>query len=99
MHATLDDWIRHEAISLSLFAPDAFNSAVDQLIAALGDKVEVLGIGEPLHGETEFLILRNRLFQRLVECARLQRHCRREQFSEGTPGERVCRWMWPGVLR
>jgi erythromycin esterase len=67
MHATLDDWIRQEAISFSLALPDAFNSAVDQLTATLGEEVEVLGLGEPLHGETEFLILRNRLFQRLVE--------------------------------
>ena len=67
MHATLDDWIRHEAISFSLALPESFTTAVDKLITALGNGVEVLGIGEPLHGETEFLILRNRLFQRLVE--------------------------------
>jgi erythromycin esterase len=67
MHATLDDWIRHETISFPLALSESFNAAVDQLIATLGHEVEVLGIGEPLHGETEFLILRNRLFQRLVE--------------------------------
>ena len=67
MHATLDDWIRQEAISFSLALPESFTAAVDQLIVALGSDVEVLGIGESLHGETEFLILRNRLFLRLVE--------------------------------
>lgn len=34
---------------------------------ASGDSVELLGFGEALHGGEEILILRNRLFQRLVE--------------------------------
>ena len=37
------------------------------MIAALGDAVELLGFGEALHGGEDILILRNRLFQRLVE--------------------------------
>ena len=44
-----------------------FNAAVDKVIASLGDAVELLGFGEALHGGEEILILRNRLFQRLVE--------------------------------
>jgi erythromycin esterase-like protein len=61
---TLDNWIQHEAIPFSVDAPDA---AIDQLMNSLDTSVEVLGFGEPLHGGEEFLILRNQLFQRLVE--------------------------------
>ncbi len=64
---TLDDWIAREAASCSLDAPEEFNAAVDQLIAALGDGVELLGLGEALHGGEAILLLRNRLFQRLAE--------------------------------
>src|SRR5689334_21634745 len=67
MYATLDDWIAREAIPFSIDSPSAFSAAVDQVIAALGDAVEVLGFGEALHGGKDILILRNRLFQRLVE--------------------------------
>jgi erythromycin esterase len=66
-HATLDDWIAREALPFSLAAPDTFAAAVAAVIAALGDATALLGLGEPLHGGEEFLILRNRLFQRLVE--------------------------------
>ncbi len=38
-----------------------------KVIASLGDSVELLGVGEALHGGEDILILRNRLFQRLVE--------------------------------
>jgi erythromycin esterase len=37
------------------------------VIASLGDSVELLGFGEALHGGKDILILRNRLFQRMVE--------------------------------
>ncbi len=67
MHATLDDWIRHEAIPFSVDSSETFNAAVDKMIASLGDSVELLGFGEALHGGEDILILRNRLFQRLVE--------------------------------
>lgn len=65
--ATVDDWIGRESIPLSFEPAEAFNTSVDQMMAALGDTVELLGIGEPLHGGEDFLILRNRLFQRLIE--------------------------------
>ena len=61
---TLDNWIQHEVIPFAVDEPDA---AIDQLVNSLDTSVEVLGFGEPLHGGEEFLILRNRLFQRLVE--------------------------------
>src|SRR3954454_22561823 len=66
-YATLDDWIAGEAIPFSLDSTESFNAAVDKLVAGLGDSVELLGFGEALHGGEELLVLRNRLFQRLVE--------------------------------
>src|SRR6266702_3187113 len=67
VYATLDDWIAHEAIPFSLDSRPDFNAAVDTVIGALGDSVALLGFGEALHGGKELLILRNQLFQRLVE--------------------------------
>jgi erythromycin esterase len=67
MYTTLEDWIQREATPFSLDSPGTFNAAVDQVIAALGDSVQLLGLGEALHGGEDILILRNRLFQRLVE--------------------------------
>ncbi len=66
-HATLDDWIARETTPFSIDSPLIFNAAVDKVIASLGDSVELLGFGEALHGGEDMLILRNRLFQRLVE--------------------------------
>ena len=66
-YATLDDWIAREATPFSVDSPTTFNAAVDKVIASLGDAVELLGFGEALHGGEDILILRNRLFQRLVE--------------------------------
>ena len=67
MHATLDDWIRRDSIPFSADSSETFNTAVDQVIGSLGDSVELLGFGEALHGGEDILLLRNRLFQRLVE--------------------------------
>src|SRR5262245_56796025 len=67
MHTTLGDWIRREGIPFSTDSPASFSTAVDKAIASLGDSVELLGFGEALHGGEDILILRNRLFQRLVE--------------------------------
>ncbi len=66
-YATLDDWIRQEAVPFSVDSPAGFHSAVSRMLASLGDKVELLGFGEALHGGEDILLLRNRLFQRLVE--------------------------------
>jgi len=66
-YATLDDWIRHEAIPFSLDSPQSFNACVDRVMASLGDSVVLLGLGEALHGGEDILMLRNLLFQRLVE--------------------------------
>ncbi|MDB5295462.1 MAG: Erythromycin esterase, partial [Phycisphaerales bacterium] len=45
---------------------EPFDAAVGKLVADLGGSVEVLGFGEPMHGGEDVLVLRNRLFQRLV---------------------------------
>lgn len=66
-YTTLDDWILHEAIPFSVDSSETLSASVDRVIASLGDQVEVLGFGEALHGGEEILILRNRLFRRLVE--------------------------------
>jgi erythromycin esterase len=66
-HPTLDEWVARDAMPFAVDSPVAFNTAVDTLIAALGDSVELLGFGEAVHGGEDILILRNRLFQRLVE--------------------------------
>ena len=67
LHPSLDDWIACEAIPFSTDSPDSSNAALDKVVASLGNAVELLGFGEALHGGEEILILRNRLFQRLVE--------------------------------
>lgn len=67
VYTTLDDWILHEAIPFSVDSSENLNAAVDKVIASLDDSVELLGFGEALHGGEDILILRNRLFQRLVE--------------------------------
>lgn len=67
VYTTLDDWIRREAISFSADSAESSNASIDKVIASLGDEVTLLGFGEALHGGEEILILRNRLFQRLVE--------------------------------
>ncbi len=66
-HDTLDNWIREEAIPFSVDSSETFNASIDRVIASLDDSVELLGFGEALHGGEDILMLRNRLFQRLVE--------------------------------
>src|SRR5688500_3797795 len=66
-HATVDEWVAREAIPFGLDSTGRFDAAVDQMMALLGGSVELLGFGEALHGGEEILVLRNRLFQRLVE--------------------------------
>ncbi|WP_370575320.1 erythromycin esterase family protein [Methanomethylovorans sp.] len=67
VYTTLDQWIRQEAISFSVDSSETFNASIDKLMASLDGSVELLGFGEALHGGEDILILRNRLFQRLVE--------------------------------
>ncbi len=66
-YATLDDGIASHAIPFFLDSSSVFGTAVDKVVASLGDSVELLGLAEALHGGEDILILRNRLFQYLVE--------------------------------
>lgn len=77
------DWIAAEAISFSPNSPESFNAAVARLVEALDGRVELLGIGEPLHGGEGFLLLRNRLFQRLVEAHDFRAIAVESDFSRG----------------
>lgn len=63
---TLDNWIAREALPFSVDAPETLHSAVDKAITSLGSSVELLGFGEALHSGEDILILRNRMFERLV---------------------------------
>ncbi|OLS13980.1 MAG: erythromycin esterase [Promethearchaeota archaeon CR_4] len=63
----LDDWIANEAIPFSIDSPATFNVGVAKVVASFVDSVELLGFGEALHGGEDILLLRNQLFQRLVE--------------------------------
>lgn len=58
------NWIARDATRFALDSPE---KAIDRIVAALGSSVELLGFGEALHGGEEILMLRNRIFQRLVE--------------------------------
>lgn len=67
MSVSLGDWIARDAIPFDLVSLESLHRAVDQLIGVLGDSVRLLAFGEAMHGATDLLMLRNRLFQRLVE--------------------------------
>jgi erythromycin esterase len=62
----LDAWISDEAIAFSQESPESIDAALDQVIAASGEEVELFGFGEALHGSPEMLVLRNRIFERLA---------------------------------
>lgn len=65
-YSTLQDWLSRDAIPFDLDAAGSFESAADRMMRSIGDSVELLGFGEALHGSEEILLLRNRLFQKLV---------------------------------
>src|SRR3984893_12078028 len=65
-HATLDAWIARDAIPFPLDSPASIDAGVDRVMRSLGDSIELLGLGEALHGSEEILLLRNRLFERLA---------------------------------
>jgi len=56
-----------KAIAFNLDSTKSTNASIDLLVSLIGQPVELLGLGEALHGGEEILIFRNRLFQRLVE--------------------------------
>jgi erythromycin esterase-like protein len=65
--STLEDWIADEAISFSIDDVATLNAAAERLMAACDPSLEILGLGEPTHLVNDYLRLRNRLFQTLVE--------------------------------
>lgn len=66
-YSSLEAWIRTEAMPIDMQSDEAFNERINQFVADLGDSVELLGMGEALHGGEEILQFRNRLFQLLVK--------------------------------
>lgn len=66
-HATLSDWIRTESLPFTLDSPQSIDASIDLVMASLSPRVDLLCFGEALHGGEEILMLRNRLFQWLVE--------------------------------
>jgi erythromycin esterase len=84
VYATLDDWMAHEAIPFSLASRPNFNAAVDTMIDSLDDLVALLGFGEALHGGEELLVLRNQLFQRLVEASGYSAIAIESSFPQGS---------------
>src|SRR5262245_13458236 len=67
LHASLDEWIARDAVRFDLASSASLDSAIDRVMAELGPAVELLGLGEALHGSEEILLIRNWMFQRLVE--------------------------------
>lgn len=65
-YASLDDWIAREAVAFDVSSAASLTSATGEMLAALGESVELLGLGEPMHGGEAFLAFRNRLFQQLA---------------------------------
>jgi erythromycin esterase-like protein len=66
-YESIEEWVAGESIPFEPDDPASLSSAVDRMMAVIADCVHLLGIGEPMHGAEDFLLLRNRLFQRLVE--------------------------------
>jgi erythromycin esterase-like protein len=91
VNASLDEWVEREAIPFSLDSGEGFDSAVDRVVVSVGDSVELLGLGEALHGGEEILVLRNRLFGRLVEAHGFSAIAVESSFSRGRlVNEYVC---------
>lgn len=67
VYATLKDWILHETIPFSVNSPENLIASIDKVMASHDNSVELLAFGEALHGGEDILIIRNRLFQHLVE--------------------------------
>lgn len=63
----LDAWITSQGIRFSMDSVESFHKAVDEFAASLDDKVKIVALGEALHDGEGFLMLRNYMFQRLVE--------------------------------
>jgi erythromycin esterase len=67
VYPSLEAWLRSKALPVDMQSSEAFNRSIDTFVATLDKSVEILSLGEALHGGEEILQFRNRLFQRLVE--------------------------------
>lgn len=67
VYPSLEEWLSRDAIRFDLASPGSLETATDHVIAQLGPGVELLALGEALHGSEEILLIRNRMFQRLVQ--------------------------------
>jgi len=63
---TLHDWIACEAVSFDHRSRDSLGKAIDRILSH-STNLALLAFGEPLHGDENFLHLRNHIFQHLVE--------------------------------
>jgi erythromycin esterase len=114
MSQTVEDWIRRDAIRFTLspagVADKDFDDAVDRLVSAFGNGVDIFALGEPLHGGEAFLMLRNQVFQRLVErhgysaIALESAHHKARVVNDYVAGgdggyDDVWRWLQPWVRR
>jgi erythromycin esterase len=67
VHArSLEEWVARDALPFTIDPPETLHAAVDRLVSALPASLELLGLGEALHGGEELLLFRNQLFMRLV---------------------------------
>ncbi len=64
---TSGEWAAQDGISFSMDSIESFNDAADKFMASLDASVKIIALGEALHGGEGFLMLRNKLFQRLVD--------------------------------
>ena len=67
MARILSRWLEEEALTFSLRDPEVFVDAMDRMVEALPESTRLLALGQPLYHTNEFLVLRNQLFQRLVQ--------------------------------
>ena len=63
---SLREWMAQETRPFALDVPGQLEGVLDEIIGSLDERVELLGFGEALHGGEEILMVRNRIFQRLV---------------------------------
>ena len=63
---SIAEWIAKSAIPFEVDSPGSIDAAADGMVELLGDSVELLGLADALHGSEEILVIRNRLFKRLV---------------------------------
>lgn len=64
---SLNEWSVEAAVSFTPHERVSFGAALDHILKARGDSLQLLALGEALHGSDEALQFRNQLFRLLVE--------------------------------